>query len=653
MNGVVEDAAAQPAIRIGWLRFNGHLLRQHRRHLLTLVVPWLLLLLLGLPLLWNELERVAREPVLRARDSVREETVQILTRNLDLLRHDVVFLADLPPELISSDTRPDSVAARLFLSFSRSSINYEQVRWIDEHGDERLRVDNRDGHAELAPPEQLQNRADAAYFSEAVGLPAGSVYFSELDLSTEHGVIEQPLQPTLRVVSPVLDQGNRRGVVVLNYRAQRLLDRLRQLGSRQGVKLYLVNNDGYWIVGPRAEDEWNWQLGNGEHRLAVSQPGLWQAMQVRKNGHWVGEGGDWSWIDLNSAEVLNSREGALVDTHRFGLRVLVEVPDAAIGTLGWRWKLLVAVLAFAIIGLAGFLILRLMRSMETEALRRSELERVNGALIEAGRDMQAMQVELARVERLSSLGLMVAGVAHEMNTPLGGASLALSTAQSSLGELLRRLDTGLRRSDLDRFLADSREALAIAQAETTRAAGVVQRFKQVAMDRTTLQKRRFDLAEAILDADVRLRRWDPHQPVQLVLDLPEGLWMDSYPGPLGQVISNLLGNTLDHAFPDGRAGRISIALAADGPAWVVLRFSDNGKGIARDDLPRILEPFFTTGRHRGNTGLGLHISHQIVTEVLGGRMQVESVSANEAEGVGSGTCFTLHLPCRGPDAGPG
>jgi len=653
VNGVVEDAATQPAIRFGWLRFNGHLLRQHRRHLLTLVVPWLLLLLLGLPLLWSELERVAREPVLRARDSVREETVQILTRSLDLLRHDVVFLADLPPELIINDTRPDSVAARLFLSFSRSSANYDQVRWIDENGDERLRVVNRDGRTELVPPEQLQNQSAAPYFSEAIGLPDGSIYFSELDLNTEHGVIEQPLQPTLRVVSPVLDQGVRHGVVVLNYRAQRLLDRLRQLGSRQGVKLYLVNGDGYWIVGPRAEDEWNWQLGNGERRLAVNLPGLWQAMQDRKNGHWIGEGGDWSWIDLNSAEVLNSRDGALVDAHRFGLRVLVEVPDSAIGTLGWRGKLLVALLALCVVGLAGFLILRLMRSLETEALRRIELERANGALIEAGRDMQAMQAELARVERLSSLGLMVAGVAHEMNTPLGGASLALSTALSSLDELLRRLDAGLRRSDLDRFLADSREALAIAQAETTRAAGVVQRFKQVAMDRTTLQKRRFDLADAILDADVRLRRWDPHQPVQLVLDLPEGLGMESYPGPLGQVVSNLLGNALDHAFPDGRAGRISIAIAADGPEWVVLRFSDNGKGIPRDELPRVLEPFFTTGRHRGNTGLGLHISHQIVTEVLGGRMQVESVSVNEAEGVGSGTCFTLHLPCRGPDAQPG
>lgn len=405
--------------RAGGLRLDGHWWRQRWRHLLTLSVPWLLLLFLGIPLLWSELERAVREPALRARDGVREEAVQILTRALDLLRHDVVFLADLPPELISADTRADSVAARLFLSFSRSSGYYDQVRWIDEKGDERLRVNNRDGHVVLVPPEQLQNKADRPYFSEAVGLPDGSIYFSQLDLNVEHGIIERPLQPTLRVVSPVLDQGRNHGVVVLNYRAQRLLDRLRQLGARQGVKLFLVNHDGYWLLGPSAEDEWNWQLGNGERRLVASLPGLWQQMQNRSSGNWRGEGGDWSWIDLDRAEVLHSREGVQVDAHRFGLRVLVELPDGAVGTLGWRWKGVVAVLALFILGLAAFLILRLLRSMLAESSRRRELELANSALIEAGQDMQAMQAELARVERLSSLGLMIAGVAHEMNTPLG------------------------------------------------------------------------------------------------------------------------------------------------------------------------------------------------------------------------------------------
>lgn len=652
MNGATEESGLLQTAGSDGLQLDGHWWRQRWRHLLILSVPWLLLLLLGIPLLWSELERAVREPALRARDSVREEAVQVLTRALDLLRHDVVFLADLPPELISADTRADSVAARLFLSFSRSSGYYDQVRWIDEKGDERLRVNNRDGRVALVPPEQLQNKADRPYFSEAVSLPAGSIYFSQLDLNVEHGTIEHPLQPTLRVVSPVLDQGRNHGVVVLNYRAQRLLDRLRQLGARQGVKLFLVNHDGYWLLGPSAEDEWNWQLGNGERRLVASLPGLWQQMQNRSSGNWRGEGGDWSWIDLDRVEVLHSREGVQVDAHRFGLRVLVELPDGAVGTLSWRWKGVVAVLALFILGLAAFLILRLLRSMLAESSRRCELELANSALIEAGRDMQAMQAELARVERLSSLGLMIAGVAHEMNTPLGGASLALSTVQSSLDELLRRLDAGLRRSDLERFLADSREALAIAQAETGRAVGVVQRFKQVAMDRTSLQRRRFDLAEAILDADVRLRHWDPQQPVQLALDLPPGLLMDSYPGPLGQVISNLLSNALEHAFPDGGAGRISIAIAADGPERVVLKFSDNGKGIPQAELPRILEPFFTTGRHRGNTGLGLHILHQMVSEVLGGRLQVESVAVDESRGAGQGTRFTLYLPRKGPDTLP-
>ncbi|KAF1050910.1 MAG: Alginate biosynthesis sensor protein KinB [Stenotrophomonas maltophilia] len=646
MAATSETPAAAVRGRRAWPRRLVALFGEHRRHLLPLVIPWLLVLIVGVPLLWHELERVVREPALRARDNVRDESVQILTRALELLRHDVVFLADLPPELMRDDTRAGSVAARLFLSFSRSSGYYDKVRWLDERGNERLRVNNRNGQVDLVAPADLQNKAQRPFFSESVGLPRGGLYFSELDLNVEQGVVEQPLQPTLRIASPVVYDGQNYGVVVLNYRAQRLLDRLRGLGERQGLKLYLVNEDGYWLLGPHREDEWGWQLGHDERRLPLQMPELWRQINAQPLGSWRGEGGDWTWIDMAEVEVLRSHENAPVSAQHLGLRILVQLPDGAAGTLGWRWKILVGGLSAFMLGLAGFLILRLTDSMDAELARRRELERVNLALVEAGHDMQALQVELARAERLSSLGLMIAGVAHEMNTPLGGASLALSAAQSALEQLLERLDSGLRRSDLERFLGDSQEALEIAQVETRRAVGVVQRFKQVALDRTSLDRRPFDLAETLLDADVRLRHWDPKSAVSLELQLAEGLRMESYPGPLGQVITNLLGNALDHAFGDTLGGQLLIRAEADGPEHVRILFSDNGKGVPAESLGQILEPFFTTGRHRGNTGLGLHVVHQIVTQVLGGSLEVTSAT----DGPQRGTRFNLRLPRQGPQS---
>nr|WP_225540612.1 HAMP domain-containing sensor histidine kinase [Xanthomonas sp. XNM01] len=126
--------------------------------------------------------------------------------------------------------------------------------------------------------------------------------------------------------------------------------------------------------------------------------------------------------------------------------------------------------------------------------------------------------------------------------------------------------------------------------------------------------------------------------------------MDSYPGPLEQVVSNLLSNALAHAWPQGGPGRIRIRAAADGSDHVRIEVDDDGRGIPAEDLPRIFEPFFTTRRNRGGTGLGLHIVHQIVTEVLGGTIEVRSRTSDT--GGGRGTRFVVRLPRVGPERTP-
>ncbi|HBN55071.1 MAG TPA: histidine kinase, partial [Stenotrophomonas sp.] len=215
------------------------------------------------------------------------------------------------------------------------------------------------------------------------------------------------------------------------------------------------------------------------------------------------------------------------------------------------------------------------------------------------------QQELARAERLSSLGLMVAGVAHEMNTPLASAQLALGTLRDGIARLQVQVQAGLRRSELDGFLAEAGGACTLADGELRRTAALVQRFKQVAVDRASLERRRFELAEVLLDADPRLRRSGSIDGIALELDLEPGIAMETYPGPLEQVVANLLNNALLHAFPGGGEGRIRLSARRDGDAWVRIEVADDGGGIAPEHLPRIFEPFYTTARNRGGTGLGL------------------------------------------------
>jgi signal transduction histidine kinase len=247
----------------------------------------------------------------------------------------------------------------------------------------------------------------------------------------------------------------------------------------------------------------------------------------------------------------------------------------------------------------------------------------------------------------------MAGVAHELNTPIGNSLLIASTLHQKTEELAQRLaGPGLRRSDLSTYLEDAVAAHALVMRGLTSAADLVNSFKQVAVDRTTEQRRRFDLqqmaTEVIATMMNRVRASGHRIEVEVAADIS----LDSYPGPLGQVIANFINNALLHAFGGADAGKggdgggrmwLRAAPPADGK--VTLVFGDDGAGIAPEHMSRIFDPFFTTKLGQGGSGLGLSISYNIVTSVLGGQIAVHSAPG--------GTTFTLELPLTAPAPAPG
>lgn len=613
-----------------------------RRRFALLLAPWAVTVVLGFPWLWNELDNAAREPLLRSRESILFESLDILQRTVTSIRQDINLLGDLATPL-----PPDSDAAsQLFMTFARSAGAYDQVRWIDPDGHELLRVNTRSASPVFVQPDALQNKSDRPYFRHGIELPAGTSYLSQLDLNEENGAVERPLEPTLRITTPIHQHGEVRGIVAINYRATRLLERLANLGKRQGLNVYLANSAGYWLQAPRAQDSWAWQVGQPDRTVARGYPDLWRAVAVAQQGRFSDASGDWAFARFQPS---TGRAPVEDDDRRLvsdlDLRVLVQIPPDAAMQAGWRGRVALLALLAAVLYLGLRLTRHAAQTLVEEDRQSRELRATNLALQEANENLRTVQADLARADRLSSLGLMVAGVAHELNTPLGSAGLSLSTVQQSVRGLQEQLDSGLRRSDFERFLAQARAALELADTSIRRAAGIVQRFKQVAVDRTTLERRSFDLAEIVLDADPRLRRWDPHHPIALRLDLQPGIAMQSYPGPLEQVVSNLLANALLHAFEGRHHGQLLIDARADGPDHVLIRVCDDGMGIAPDNRGRIFDPFFTTNRHGGGTGLGLHITYQLVTEMLGGRITLEP----PAQGMGSGTTFAIRLPRVAPD----
>jgi len=257
--------------------------------------------------------------------------------------------------------------------------------------------------------------------------------------------------------------------------------------------------------------------------------------------------------------------------------------------------------------------------------------------------LQTAQDELVAREKLASLGQLVAGVAHEINTPVGVAL----TASSYLGDRSRQIEQQLqadrmRRSDLDSFLSQTQEASRMIESNLARAAELVRNFKQVSVDRSSDDRRRFDLAASLTAVVDSLRLTWKRRPIQLTLNCPPAITLDSYPGALGQVITNLIQNALLHAFPDeASTGHMRIDVDMLGLGQLVIRFADDGRGIAAGDLARIFEPFYTTRRAQGGSGLGLHIVFNLVTAKLGGRITVRSEP-------GAGTVFEMRLPLSAP-----
>ena len=213
----------------------------------------------------------------------------------------------------------------------------------------------------------------------------------------------------------------------------------------------------------------------------------------------------------------------------------------------------------------------------------------------------------------------MAGVAHEVNNPVGISLTVASSLERKTALFAAEVARGeLKRSSLNDFLETSRDAAAQLVANLNRAAELIQSFKQVAADRNYSDQRAFDLGDLTEQVVTSLRPGLRKHNLTLTVECPPDLTMNSYPGPYGQVVTNLFLNSVAHAFPNGRAGTVDIKARESGKDNVEILFSDNGIGMSDDVRRQAFDPFFTTRRDKGGTGLGLHIVYSIVTNRLAG-----------------------------------
>jgi signal transduction histidine kinase len=269
---------------------------------------------------------------------------------------------------------------------------------------------------------------------------------------------------------------------------------------------------------------------------------------------------------------------------------------------------------------------------------RTAKERAETALAE----LRATQTSLIEAEKLAALGGLVAGVAHEVNNPVGISLTVASSLSRRCEEFAAEIEAGpIRRSRLAEFVERNRDAADQLASNLHRAGELIQSFKQVAVDRSHSDRRLFDLKESTDQIIASLRPGLRKSQARLIVDVPESISMDSYPGAFGQVLTNLFLNAAKHAFPSDMAGTISVVARTSGADQVHIIIRDDGAGMPDEVQRQAFDPFFTTRRGDGGTGLGLHIVYNLVTRKLGGRITLSSR-------LGGGTTFRINLPRVAP-----
>lgn len=248
---------------------------------------------------------------------------------------------------------------------------------------------------------------------------------------------------------------------------------------------------------------------------------------------------------------------------------------------------------------------------------------------------------LIRSEKMAALGGLVAGVAHEINTPVGIGVTAASLLEEKTRECAQLFSTqAMKRSDLDAYFRLALESSAMILSNLGRASDLIQRFKQVAVDQSCEELNDFQLKGCLENHLMSLRPMLKNGAHAVQLQCPEDIILRSYAGAIGQIISILVMNSLLHGFEEMKNGLISLDVNEQGDD-VVLLYRDNGKGIAQEHLEHIFEPFFTTKRNHGGTGLGSHILYNLVTQTLGGQVELES-------DFGHGVLFRIQIPRTSP-----
>jgi signal transduction histidine kinase len=536
-----------------------------------------------------------------------------------------------------------------FIQFGHASSKIAQLRWLDYNGQEIVRVDFSAEQAKVAEPKERQNKQARYYFNQAMKVASPNIYFSPIDLNVEHNKVVEPYEPSIRATIQTSTETHLfEGLLIVNYRLDNLLAAIKQ-DSIAEAQINIVNHQGYWLLNPQPEKEWGFMLQQPQLSLKSESPQLWQYQsQHPAGGDIIINNQLSSFVPL--ATFSGSEYGA--DTNTL---MLYTISDSRFLAQAHNNSLLIALGIFLSLTLIGLTInwreyrhqsLLIALSLKLRA-EQQELKRVNQILLENIARQQLLQDELVEANKLSSLGLMVAGVAHELNTPIGGAIMSVSNAENANALLKKAMLEGITKTQFSEGVDSITSNLNMAKINLDKAVGHIKHFKRLAIDRVNEDYIACSLEVIVADLIISLEPRLKPVKVALVNDIEPELHLISRPGIISQVLENLVVNSLNHGFESEQQGIIAIKARRLLEDKICITVSDNGSGIPQAMQSTLFEPFVTSGRSKGNIGLGLYMVNQWVTKLLAGKLSFVSEQNGSNE---FATQFTIILPINTSDS---